>query len=264
MRPFLLLCCCLLCLSGNAQTASEPALTDVIEVRGEPNLKGTLIGYDYGRSATLVTEAGELVTVPWDKMIRVTYHSEQVVAAQPLKAWLQIDTMMVLPQRRWRHQVMITTSFADGGFSNGFGNSAIIGPGVNYHLLFTRQKLSIGPGVGYEVMSNRRDERLASLTGLAEYRLGRGRVRTFGRLIGGLNLPLGGDQLDIEDRGLGFTYHPSVGILLMPRKGRWANLALDLGYRVSRVRFSAVTPNLELLDREISYQRLTLGLAARF
>ncbi|WP_157975853.1 hypothetical protein [Lewinella sp. IMCC34191] len=269
MRLILLIC--FICLTEwcVAQTIAERRTVDLVEVRGDMDRRGTLIGYAYGKSVTIVTSTGEVITFPWNKVRRVTFEGESASPIESEDWWITADTLQVLPGRRFRHQLLFTTGFSqeDQQSFNGFDlgpSLPIYGPGVSYHFLYSTDNFSLGPGAGFEVMNVGRGERLVSLTGLAEYRLGRGRVRPFGRFQAGVNLPIGNDRLDMDSRSVGATYHPSVGLLFGPPFGRWMDLSFDIGYRFSTVHFTALTPNLEVVDREIDYRRFTFGLGARF
>ncbi|PPK86094.1 hypothetical protein CLV84_3011 [Neolewinella xylanilytica] len=267
MRLSLLIYGLLLACYCPAQSRSDTGLADIVEVRGEPDLIGTLIGYRYGESVTIVVRNGEVVTIPWDRVGRVTFRQENTSEPIDTENWFTRDTLEVLPGRRWRHQLLVTTGLGNESFGDGFGSFGsvgLIGPGVHYHLLYSRGRLAVGPGAGFEVMNVRRGERLASATALAEYHLGRGRIRPFGRLLAGANLPVGSDSTPMSGRSVGRTVHPSFGLLLAPPRGRWMQLSIDIGYRFSDVRFTGLTANLEELERDIGYQRFTFGLAARF
>ena len=265
LLPLLLI---LVAHSVPAQTASDTLLQDVVEVRGGPDLVGTLIDYRYREGVTLVTDDGEVEFVEWGRVKRVDYRTRapRAGASEPGEDWQEVGSPSWAPSRRWRHQLLITTGFSRETSNSDFFSevNALLGAGVNYHLIYTSGRLAVGPGAGFEVLSASRGERMTTLTGLVEYRLGKGRVRPLARVIGGANLILGSDQLDLETRRIGHTVHPSVGLSFDPPGGGWMQLDLDLGYRLSSVYFSALTPNLEIFEREINYQRLTLGLAARF
>ncbi|MGB3799666.1 MAG: hypothetical protein WA952_07605, partial [Lewinella sp.] len=157
MRYLFLFCCFVLGLYGTAQTPSDPQLVDVVEVKGEPDLSGTLIGYDYGVSVTIVTTVGEVVTVGWQRVRRVIIQGETVRPIEEELPWVLTDTLEVLPERSFRHQLLTTTGISrerNQNFNNFFGDShvAVLGPGINYHFVYATGKLLVGPGVGYEVM----------------------------------------------------------------------------------------------------------------
>ena len=253
---------------GLAQPASDSLLQDVVEVRGGPDLVGTLIDYRYREGVTLVTDDGEVEFVEWGRVKRVDYRTRapRSEANEAGEDWREVGNPTWTPSRRWRHQMLITTGFSQERFDGDFFSevNTILGAGVNYHLIYTSGGLAVGPGAGFEVLSADRGERMTTLTGLVEYRFGKGRIRPLARVVGGPNLILGSNRLELETRRIGHTVHPSVGLSFDPPGGGWMQLSLDLGYRLSSVYFSALTPNLELFEREINYQRLTLGLAARF
>ena len=268
--PYLLsLLFLLIARAGVAQSSPDSLVWDVVEVRGGLDLVGTLIDYQYGEGVTLVTDDGEIEYVEWKRVERVTYRTRKVRAAvaEPKTAWKEAGSPDWAPERRWRHNFLITTGFSQERLEDPFffsRTNTVLGTGVNYHLLYMAGGLAVGPGAGFEVLSASRGERMASLTGMVEYRLGKGRVRPLARLLGGANLLVGSERLDIESRQVGHTLHPSVGLAFDPPGGGWMQLSLDLGYRLSSVRFTGMTQNLEIFEREINYQRLTFGLAARF
>ena len=264
LLPLLLL----LTHSGFAQSSSDSLLQDVIEVRGGADLVGTLIDYHYGEGVTLVTDDGEIEFVEWRRIERLNYRPRMLQGEDKHSSedWKETGPAVWAPERRWRHQLLITTGISQERFDNDFFSqtNTIIGTGVNYHWVYTAGGLAVGPGAGFEVLSVSRGERMTSLTALLEYRPGKGRIRPLARMLGGANLVVGSDLLDIESRRIGHTLHPSIGLSFDPPGGDWMQLSFDVGYRLSSVYFTALTPNLEILERQINYQRLTLGLAARF
>ena len=259
----------LLIVSLLTLACSLAAQVDVVDRRGAPSLEGTLIGYRYGEDVTVLQEDGELVVVPWNEVRRVFFQESrtppvELPTDQPYWAY---DTLTEVPQRKWRHQLTVTTGFSeetDEGFFGASITSTVLAPGLHYHFLRQIGSIGAGIGAGFETMNRRRGERMASLTAQLEYRPGRGRLRPLLRLNGGASLPLGGDLISIRSRSVGYVLHPAVGILLGAPRGRFMDLAFDLGYRFSSLAFTSDSPNFEVIERSVTYRRLTFGITGRF
>ncbi|NJB84953.1 opacity protein-like surface antigen [Lewinella marina] len=167
------------------------------------------------------------------------------------------------PARNWYHQLGGSVGWARNG-NNDFGPAVALGIGAYYHHLRQFGGLVAGAGMGFELMNADREERLASLTALAEYQLGKRALRPLLRLSGGVALPVGSPGQSLDSRRAGALLHPSVGLLLLPPSGQWGAMVLDLGYRFTRVDFAAADNRGGSFEREVSYRRLTLGIATRF
>lgn len=245
------------------------AQTDVVDRRGAPSVEGTLIGYRYGEAVSILREDGDLVVVPWTQVRRVFFQEDRApaVALPADQPYWTYDTLTATPQRNWRHQLSVSTGFSQETDVDFFGNqvtSTILAPGVHYHFLRRFGRFGAGAGGGYEIMNRRRGERMASLTGQLEYRPGNGRIRPLLRVNGGASLPVGGDLAPIRTRTVGYVVHPAVGIFLGAPRGRFVDLAFDLGYRFSSLAFTADNPNFEVIERNITYRRLTFGITGSF
>ena len=245
------------------------AQVDVVDRRGAPSLEGTLIGYRYGEDVSLLQDDGDVVVVPWTEVRRVFFQQAptpvvELPANQPY--WVY-DTLVDVPRRKWRHQLTFTTGFSKETDADFFGNSvtsAVLAPGIHYHFLRRIARFGAGIGGGFESMNRRRGERMASLTAQLEYHPGRGRIRPLLRINGGASLPVGSDLTAMRSRSVGYLVHPAVGILLGAPRGRFVDLAFDLGYRFSSLTFTADSPNFEVIERNVIYRRLSFGITGRF
>ncbi|MBB4078288.1 hypothetical protein GGR28_000889 [Lewinella aquimaris] len=174
------------------------------------------------------------------------------------------------PDRWYGHQLTTSVGMAqNSGMRGSFWGTEeftqnYLSMGVEYHLIVPLRSFTVGIGPGLAVMDGRRRERAASLTGLVEYRLGQGRVRTVGRLTGGINLPVGHRDQPLESRSLGTVLHPSVGIVLTPPGGHWGSLLFDVGYRFTEMTLSTTNAVQQRSDREVTYRRLTFTTGIRF
>ena len=248
---------------------SLTAQVDVVDRRGAPPVEGTLIGYRYGEDVSVLRENGDLVVMPWNEVRRVFFRDSrnpvtEQTADQPYWAY---DTLTEVPQRKWRHQLTVNTGFSEEKETDFFGEpvtTAVLAPGVHYHYLRELANFGAGIGAGFETMNRRRGERMASLTAQVEYRPGKGRVRPLLRFNGGASLPVGGDRTPMRSRSVGYVFHPALGILLGAPRGRFMDLAFDLGYRFSSLAFTSESPNFEVIERSVTYRRLTFGITGRF
>ena len=242
---------------------------DVVEVKKGESRHGTLIGYRYGKVVTLVEADGEVVEIPWTNVRRISFRSiSQEQADQYLP---EEDTLVtVVPDRKWRHALTTWLGFATNTTNTGDPNfdftdrKQFIGTGISYHLIRELGRIAVGVGPGYELMNAERKERLASLTGLINYRMGNGRVQPFFRFRGGVSLPVGHAIAPLEGRRVTPLVHPSFGLEVTPSPGHWSTLFLDIGYRFSQLAATTVNQNLEVVDRKAKYRRLTLSVGSNF
>lgn len=144
------------------------------------------------------------------------------------------------------------------------GDGHAVSTGLAYHYLFPAGPIWVGGGGSFELMGNTRYERLASLTGVVEYRTGQRRVRPVLRLEAGAALPIGAGRRSIYDRSVGPLLHPSVGLLVATGAQRGHEILVTAGYRFTDAGFFTVNWLGQPVEREINYRRLTLTLASRF
>ncbi len=274
MKSILLLLCLLFSAAGlSAQDGTAPEAVVALK-RGEP-YRGKLLGYRYGNRVSLLLPGGEVLQIPWRRIHSVTLRPPAYTGAPgpPPEATFIPPTLppalVDLPTRRWRHGVTTSIGFASGpppDPSSSFftGQTDQIGMGLGY--LFARQikQVAVGVSPAYEVMSAARGEKLASLTGLVEYRLGKGRLQPIFRMRAGASLPIGTTEVEVTDRRISPVYHPSVGVQLAPIQGRWSALSLDVGYRFTYLETTSVNQNLEVVERKAAYRRLTFTLGTTF
>ena len=257
-----------LCLFATTVLAQDDAVyTDRIDVRGGRNRSGTIVEYLFGQRVTIDEGQGRVTTVPWRRIRSVNFALDREELARredPATAARDVTTP---PDRGWRHQVTTTAGFSrsprpfDPFSSRGLLN---VGSGIGYHYVRPLGSLLLGAGGGAETTSPRNNERVLLLTGLAEYQLGSGRLRPLLRMLVGGNLPLGHRDLPLSGRSVGYVAHPAVGLALLPPRGRWGTLLLDVGYRFTQVQFRTQNQNFELVDRRINYRRLVVTLGTRF
>lgn len=176
------------------------------------------------------------------------------------------DTVAVTKQRpdrdgRWQHQLQLRNGFGYSQLDQNWWGSDIgrnrLGLGLDYHFLRGFEKWTAGLGVGYEVLDAPREEYLGSLTGLFEYRMGRGRVRTYTRLTGGINLSSGRGLPSNVERKLGSVVHPAIGLA-------FRTVYVDVGYRFSRVDTVAGMEDTNEFSSRRNYRRLTVTTGVRF
>jgi hypothetical protein len=235
-------------------------------VRGQ-DLRGRLIGYEHGESATLVDLEGELHTIDWENIKRV-YFQYDPRAAPPRKEETAVaDTAAIdLPARKWRHLLSLRAGGTREERFDGFGPflEPTYSLGASYHLLKKWNRLQLGPGLGYDLMSLRRQERILAATFLGRLTLSDWRIRPTLTLEAGMNLPLGSASFTLDRREVGTLIHPTLGVVLAPAAGQWGEIGLGLGYRISRVTLQGTNLNLEVVERDITYRRLTISATAGF
>lgn len=272
---FLLLLLCVFLTAARLSGQEGPTPEAVIEVKRGEVLRGKLLGYRYGATISLLTPEGEMLQIPWRKVRGVTFRSPEYAGApsptpRATAPAAPVVALINPPSRRWRHGIVTWIGLASSpepDFNNGNffrGPEEEVSMGLGYQ--FTRQyrQLAWGVSPAYEVMNAARGERLASLTGLVEYRLGKGRIQPVARLRAGISLPLGATEVEVTSRRMSPVYHPSVGIQLAPVPGRWSTLTLDLGYRFTYLETTTINQNLEVVERKAEYRRLTLTLGTNF
>ena len=266
MRYLLILVSCL--LAAPLLPAQDQAVyTDRIDVRGGRDRSGTITDYQYGQQVTIDEGEGRVTTVPWRRIASVNFAPDREELARREDPNAAAQDVITPPDRGWRHQVTTTMGFSRSPLPfNQFGGLGRlnVGAGAAYHYVRPLGKLVVGAGGGAEVMSPRNNERVVLLTGLAEYQLGNGRIRPLLRLLVGGNLPLGHPDLQLSERRIGYVTHPALGLALLPPRGRWGTLLIDVGYRFTRVEFKTQDQNFEVVDRRINYRRLIFTLGTRF
>ncbi|THH41849.1 hypothetical protein [Neolewinella litorea] len=240
--------------------ASRSAPDRIVLTDGQ-RLKGKLTAYRYGDAVSLVTADGQTYTFSSDRIKRVEMGGRSGRFAST--ALSPHTGAADLPRREWRHQVRTSAGFTDN-IGEDFYSVSTLGIGIDYHYLRQWKALAAGLGGAMELMDADRSERLASLTGLVEYQLGGGRLRPLFRFSGGVALPVGGRGLKIESRTPGAVVHPAIGLLLLPPSGSWGAVVMDVGYRFSHVSFRGTDGYRPAFYREVTYRRLTLGIATRF
>jgi hypothetical protein len=261
LLSFLLFSVCL-----TAQQSLE--YVDRVDVRGAPNLSGRLIGYAYGDSVTLVDFSGEVHTVGWPDIRRVYFEYERWVQLPDANSEPSTRVRIDQPDRPWRHYLTLRAGGASERFEDPFFFGRVTRPtyglGVSYHYLRRWGKLEGGPGAAYDLMSSRRKEQLLALTALVRYTIGQWRVRPVASLALGATLPLGSESFGLERRGIGHLIHPGLGAVVTPGEGQWGEIGLHLGYRISAVEFTGTNANLEVIERDITYRRLTISATVGF
>lgn len=273
MRFFLsftiLLC---LCLSVSAQTRAGEYIDVVFFFQGDP-VEGTILAYEYGEKLVIVKEDGTVKEFPWEEVKRVNFRydkrlvkeiAEDRVAEEPTEDEYVLPT----PERKFRHQVTSALSFGrTTNNDNGFPfSSTAIGGGFAYHLLRDVSAFTFGAGLDVNLMNHQRQENVLAATALVEVPVGKGRWRPFARFETGPSFPFGtGEEGEnITARSITILYHPAVGVEITPRNGGWGKLTLDVGYRFLNSRFSITTSNLDVIERNVNYRRLTLRGGMRF
>ncbi|MEO0731271.1 MAG: hypothetical protein AAFZ52_00435 [Bacteroidota bacterium] len=269
MRAFFLFLLLLLSALIYAQRG-EDRVTDVVYIRGEKPVEGTVLEYDYGEKVVLVTGAGDTRTVEWDDLIRVNFRLERAPRkAQKKKPVTETELPnRTFPSRKVRHQVSGHLGVGGGGQSQFGGTITNFGGGVAYHLVRPLGRLQVGLGLDLALMSHSRQENVLAATALAEYALNTSerKASPFLRLEAGPSLPVGSldDDFDITERNLSPLIHPSVGVVFNAGKKQWTSLVLDLGYRFLNSSFIITTETLDVIERNVEYRRLVLRGALRF
>ena len=173
--------------------------------------------------------------------------------------------------RKGRHEVSTTVGITRiparevviGWWTEQLTGQDLVGTGFAYHYLHPVRKVWIGGGGGYETMGTGRAERLATLSGLVEYRHGDHRWQPTARLLAGLNLPVGHRDEALLRRRAGLTLHPSVGGTVRLGERRRRSLLISAGYRLAWSGYDWQQWAGNEVSRQIVYRRLSLTLALR-
>jgi hypothetical protein len=262
--PYLLLIL-LFCVS-TLRAQNQLDYVDRIDVRGSANLTGRLIGYEFGKSASLVDRQGELHTIPWADIRRVYFeYRGNGTPVEERKSGPEADSLEA-PQRKWRHSLRVRFGGAWEQFDDFtfFDSGRTYGFGAGYHFLRRFGRLDIGPGVNLDLLNAGREERAVGASLLTSFVASDWKVRPTVSLEVGAQLAVGNDDLSIDDRSIGQVFHPAVGVTLWPGREQWGELGLLLGYRISTLSFTATNQNLEVVNRDVTYRRFTVSATAAF
>lgn len=275
MRLFLTtLVICLASLSASAQTRAGQYIDVVYLHKGDP-IEGTILSYEYDKQIVIVKEDGAVKELPWKEVKRVNFRLDRSRASEArgqevveeLVEEEEEENVLPTPVRKFRHQVTSTLSLGNTSNNSDFGGSSVaIGGGVAYHLLRDISFLTVGAGLDVNLMNHQRRENVVAATVIVEVPIGNGRFRPFVRMETGPALPFGGDASgeEITSRKITPLYHPAIGVEITPRNGGWGKMTVDLGYRFLNSRFELTTVNLDVVERNVNYRRLTLRGGMRF
>ena len=258
--------------SATAQARAAQYI-DLVYPYGKSPVAGTIVSYEYGKQVVMVLENGDLKEIPWKEVKRVNFridnsYNPEIDDEEDTGEVAAESAVLPTPERKLRHQVTSSLTFGNTLNSNGRFNTSrtTIGGGVAYHLLRDVSALTVGTGLDVSLMNHQRRENVLAATVMIEYPIGKGRWRPFARMEAGPTLPFGnGDSGDeITSRAITFLYHPAVGVEITPRNGGWGKMTLDLGYRFLNSRFNLTTSNLDVVERNVMYRRLSFRGGMRF
>lgn len=249
---------------------------DVVYPYDQDAVSGTVITYEYGVRVVIVQENGITKDFDWAEVKRVNFQldkNRETALAQPAEKEEEVDPTTAMetrrPNRKFRHQ--LTGSLNFGSQVQDFGqffvnNSPVLGIGVGYHLIKPLGRLNVGAGLDLSLMSHQLQEKVLAGTVQVDYPFGRGRLRPFVRIEGGMTYPFGAGagSGSVTERSISPLYHPSVGVEIGRESGPWNRLVVDLGYRFLTNRFTITDANLDVIERRVEYRRLVLRAGIRF
>lgn len=275
MRLFLL-AFCLFFTVGLFSQPKGSEYVDMVYLKNGRDLRGTIVEYNYGEKVAIVLANGDLRELDWEEVRRVNFKldknrlrlvSRQEEQAQQASETAEPTPPVFTPKRTFQHQLTGAFNFGNAGSDFGFV-STTVGGSFAYHLVRQTGPVMVGLGADLSLMSSSRDENVVAVTGFGEYALGRKgkKVRPFFRFEAGPALPFSGDIEggEIIERNINLLLHPSVGLLFGPGEGQWTSLFADIGYRFLDSKFTILTPNLDELERRVSYRRLVFRGGLRF
>lgn len=286
MKLLFFLCSICLSLTLFAQPKAE-AYVDVVFLKDEGTIVGTLLTYEYGQRVVIVGENGTTHDLAWAEVKRVNFRLDQtrlnelreesrqqrnvVTPEPPTEAVAKVEKAVVraTPSRKTLHQLSGSLNFGtvvENSFNFNF-NVLAIGAGFGYHLIRPVGPLNVGLGVDVSLLNFEREENMLALTAQVEWPFFVGRrLQPMLRLEAGPGYPLGGSAIGetLSERSIRPLIHPSIGVQLNPNRESWGRLFFDLGYRFADAAFTITTQNLDVVERRISYRRLVVRGGIRF
>lgn len=279
MRTTLL--CLLLFFTCQYLAAQEraPEYIDLVTLKGDKVLEGTVIEYVHNKRVVMVLEDGTIEEIAGEDIRRVNFRldrarlnnirrNEERNRRNNMATEDEPPSETFRPTRTFFHQVTGAINTGRTTNSRFGGNSTTIGGSFAYHLVKEVKFLKVGAGLDLSLMSDARNENIVAATVFAEsaFSINGGRFRPLVRFEAGPSLPFGraASEDEIINRNLSFLMHPSVGVELIPPAGGWGILTFDLGYRFLDSKFTVLTPNLDELERVVNYRRLVLRGGLRF
>jgi hypothetical protein len=255
----------------SAQTRAGQYIDVVYLHKGNP-IEGTILSYEYEVQIVIVKEDGVVKELPWKEVKRVNFqfdrnrfpeNSRQEAAENIIEGE---ENVLPTPAQKFRHQVTSALTFGNTTSSDFGRPGTALGGGFAYHLLRDISFLTVGAGLDVSLMNHQRRENVLAATVIVEVPIGKGRFRPFARIETGPTFLFGSGALgaEITSRSITPLYHPAVGVEITPRDGGWGKMTVDLGYRFLTSKFELTTDNLDVVERNVNYRRLTLRGGMRF
>lgn len=271
----------LLCLLFTVAVFAQPRGSEYVDrvfLKNGRELRGTIVEYTFGERVAVVLSGGNVRELAWDEVRRVNFKLDKdrlnelssparQSAEEPEQATVAETPPPFKPSRTYRHQLSGAFNFGNSGTNFGF-TTTTIGGIFAYHIARGAGPFVVGLGADLSLMSSSRNENVFAVTGLGEYALGREgkKVRPYFRLEAGPALPFTGNSDDGEviKRSVNILFHPAAGLRFGPGEHHWTSQFIDFGYRFLNSKFTILTPNLDELERTVSYRRLVFRGGLRF